>query len=484
MVARDAQLVRRVQLAVTVAAAACVVLVFVRLHAADHHPTPMTAGLTLLVAAANASVVRFRLRSAENATTWTDAAILVCIIWVQPGWVLLCVAVGVVIVQLVGPASLWWAAYYASKFVLAGTAGLTVAVWTGLAHSTVHGLQRPVAVVAVAASVAVVERLIALPVLALVSDTSLLRILREHGGVAVGSFVGKLAVTWLGLVLFDTNKLLVAVIPPVALCVHLVYASLIQARAERQAWQRLVATTRELNSTDLGEVLAAAVVNAARLFSADEAEIFLRDGPDGPIVVRGDAERVIWSGEPGQAPPRGWDARSVTARLAGADQQADQGEIRLHYAGPVSLSERERLTMGTFVSAVRTAVRNAAAFAEARRLALRNAHAGMHDPLTGLANRRRLSEYGALVLARPTQAAVIVFDLDRFHEVNESLGHPVGDRLLAEIGRRLLRLAGPDDLVARLGSDEFAVLLVAAAGRPRPHGGGVRRRGRRRGPRS
>ena len=153
----------------------------------------------------------------------------------------------------------------------------------------------------------------------------------------------------------------------------------------------------------------------------------------------------------------------MTERLAGDDLQADLGEVRLHYAGRVRLTDRERLTLRTFASALRTAVRNAAAFAEARRLALRNAHAALHDPLTGVANRRRLLEYGAGVLDRPGVTALVVLDLDLFREVNEALGHLAGDRLLAEVARRLTRVAGPDDLVARLGGDEFAALLVGLA---------------------
>ena len=75
----------------------------------------------------------------------------------------------------------------------------------------------------------------------------------------------------------------------------MLYASRLKARSDRGAWQRLAATTEELNNTDLDAVLTAAVANAVQLFSADEAEVFLRDGPDGPILARGDARE--WSGQ-------------------------------------------------------------------------------------------------------------------------------------------------------------------------------------------
>lgn len=104
---------------------------------------------------------------------------------------------------------------------------------------------------------------------------------------------------------------------------------------------------------------------------------------------------------------------------------------------------------------------------EQRRSAERIDHMARFDALTGLANRRQVMESlaEALVAAHRSRgrAALVILDLDRFKQVNDTLGHPVGDRLLKEVSRRLLELAGDYALCGRLGGDEFAMVVPDAS---------------------
>ena len=84
------------------------------------------------------------------------------------------------------------------------------------------------------------------------------------------------------------------------------------------------------------------------------------------------------------------------------------------------------------------------------------------DTLTGLPNRTRLREtiHERLAAAAPGEDVAFLFlDIDRFKDVNDTLGHSVGDRLLVEIARRLRAQLAPEDLVSRYGGDEFVAVL-------------------------
>jgi diguanylate cyclase (GGDEF)-like protein len=100
---------------------------------------------------------------------------------------------------------------------------------------------------------------------------------------------------------------------------------------------------------------------------------------------------------------------------------------------------------------------------EQRRSEAKIAHMALHDALTNLPNRVLLNERLEHALTRSKCGELVashILDLDHFKHVNDTLGHPVGDKLLQMVANRLRRLVRNTDTVARMGGDEFAIVQV------------------------
>ncbi len=93
----------------------------------------------------------------------------------------------------------------------------------------------------------------------------------------------------------------------------------------------------------------------------------------------------------------------------------------------------------------------------------RNLYQATHDMLTGLPNRSLFLTRAASVLNESHRVAIVLLDINRFKDVNDTLGHAIGDRLLCEISERLLRAVSGRATVARLGGDEFALVIADVA---------------------
>ncbi len=132
------------------------------------------------------------------------------------------------------------------------------------------------------------------------------------------------------------------------------------------------------------------------------------------------------------------------------------GSINLAYSGQRTFSQMEQETLSAFSNTVALAIANS-------RHVVSLDFQARHDSLTSLPNRFVLHEDLAAWIAQTPDrmAALLLLDLDHFKEINDTLGHHVGDHLLTNIGPRLQdALSGTHALVCRLGGDEFAVLLT------------------------
>src|ERR1035437_6033483 len=141
------------------------------------------------------------------------------------------------------------------------------------------------------------------------------------------------------------------------------------------------------------------------------------------------------------------------------DSSGMRGTLRVtDRLGETSTFTAEDLTM------LQTLTGHLAVALRSTRLVQKLCYDAAHDSLTGLVNRRGLYTDGQSRLAKTPgrRRALLLLDLDKFKEVNDSLGHHAGDQLLVEVGTRLRGQLRGGDLLARLGGDEFAILLEDA----------------------
>lgn len=302
-------------------------------------------------------------------------------------------------------------------------------------------------------------------------------------GVAAATMNVGLGIVTVFLLWLRPEQIWLAAIP-----VGLLYVSYRAYMVQRQEHGRLSAiyeATRELHRIpQLEEALVAMVRRARTVFEGDFAAIHLfpdgphrtvfttSHGPDGLIEVMeanpagitdphllmalSDAKGFIMS------------TKSKTDTIV-APLIEDDNVVGLFVVtdpvGDVGEFTRSDLNiLETMASQVAVSLENGRledSLAQLTRLKEELKYQALHDPLTGLANRVLLrSRLEESALRRDPSSALIFIDLDHFKSINDTFGHQGGDRALVEIAQRLQTASRDHDVVARIGGDEFAILLT------------------------
>jgi diguanylate cyclase (GGDEF)-like protein len=408
---------------------------------AEREPPALTLVVVGIALLATRWPVEFRLGSHHVAYMWTEAALVLSLVLVPPPYAVLGVGGGVLLAYLfrglpsrkivfnVGQAFVSSAAAYLAGSVITsdfdpgtvrglvglGIAGLVYALTCEVLTDVVVSAVQRVPIRAVAFSGMGLDQALTVVILAIALS------------IAVGT-------RW--------SLAAVAVLPVLVVALRQIHASTMRAREHEQAIRDLESATSALSKLDGTEVLDSLVGGVARLCRAELVEVALAEG----TLVQGGRDGLD-------------DAADVTGLTAMTSTPLDVGdehvgEIRLRFAEPVALTEAEQRALRTLAAIGAVAIVNA-------RRHERTAYDAAHDSLTDLPNRRTLlAAADDALLGAHAHVALIVVDLDRFKEVNDTLGHATGDALLCVVADRLRSAVGSDGLVARLGGDEFAVLIA------------------------
>ncbi len=310
----------------------------------------------------------------------------------------------------------------------------------------------------------------------------------QFGGlVAVANT--SLALLAVAILWIDPQLVLLLVVPLVT--VFLAYRAYMSEREKHQRLELLYQSSRILqHSPELDSALGALLEHAREMFRAERAEVLLwpRDGATEGLLTTSVQDTPMAAMQPAEIASvhplhrRISHDRRAFLHIA---QSRTTDSIRHAMAVPLlgesgligSMLIANRLTEGTLfgdddLRLLETLANQAAvalengqleqSLSELSRLKEELRYQAYHDPLTGLANRSLFADrVDAALAAVATGAvpAVLFLDLDNFKDVNDTLGHAVGDRLLIAVADRVRSCIRTDDLAARLGGDEFAILL-------------------------
>ncbi|GAA4450866.1 hypothetical protein GCM10023170_037200 [Phytohabitans houttuyneae] len=274
-------------------------------------------------------------------------------------------------------------------------------------------------------------------------------------------FVGNVLIglTVISMVERDLRWLLL--LPPALWLLQQTYGHRLRADEERRLWSAFAAATRELSRLDERSVATAGVRGALSIFGAEAVEVDVLRADGTRRRYMGDASGTLAEADVREPLPEILPDEPGLVRLTVAG--ATVGLLRVRFSRALEPGQREYTALSAYADALATALHDAATHQALAVLTDRSAYEAVHDPLTNLANRAAFLLKGDAALrqvVREVPVALLLLDLDRFKEVNDTLGHAAGDELLQGIAARLGGLSEPGELLARFDGDEFALLVT------------------------
>ncbi|MFC5997858.1 putative bifunctional diguanylate cyclase/phosphodiesterase [Quadrisphaera sp. GCM10027208] len=281
------------------------------------------------------------------------------------------------------------------------------------------------------------------------------------GAVVVSGFLST-TLALMAIVVLDTSVaglLLLAALAAVVAVAHHAYYRLLR---RHQDLNRLFAFTQTVGAArDADGVIANLLDHARELLNAESAVLRLLPGLGGTAT---DSDPLLSEPHPRLIPRGSRDPleRQWLARNGLRDALLVPVRDETHVVAVLQVGNRLGAA-GTFtrddLKLLQTLVAHVEVLWHNGRLVDQLRHDATHDALTGLGNRTLFNDGLQALIDGGGHGATLLLDLDRFKEVNDALGHPVGDVLLEKVAARLLDHVPTGSQVARLGGDEFAVLL-------------------------
>jgi diguanylate cyclase len=425
----------------------------------EAHLSPLAGvGLAMaLVAAGQLARLRLRLGPGTVSVSWGEAAFILGFAVAPRGWLPLA--------TLAGAGGAWflisWLSEHRSRAEIvhlaasltvgaAGAAAVASAVAGGAALTSDR---TRVGLVLGAATYLLITFGLAAVTLALHRDATPRQIVVRLLHAKVPMFVGNVLVGLFGLFVLVREPLWLLAFPPGLWLLQRTYRYHLRAEEERRTWESFARATASLPGAVEAQVALAGLRGALDVFGAGrvEIEVLRPDGGHNRYAEDGPGQDTASPGLPGPV---------ITRSMAVAG--APVGELTVWFAEPTLPVVRDELAVSAYADALAGALHDAAARERLAALDARSAYLAVHDPLTGLLNRAALLADGDGLLRsfdRDRHVALLLFDLNAFREINGTLGHRAGDTVLTVVAERIGDLAREQDLIARLGDDEFALLV-------------------------